>query len=527
MCNSMESQLIIDVKKQENVIALLEDEKLVEMQREPRSTDCSLDDIFVGKVSKVDPGLNAAFINIGTDKDAFIHYNELGPSFGATQNLLKIISSGKTAPSIDAIPRGEELPKGGQIEDVLKKGQRIVVQVSKEKINTKGATVTTELSIAGRAMVLVPFFEGVSVSQKITDKFERERLINLVTAIKPPGFKVVVRTFAQGKTVADLDIELNILLTAWQDAVSHLSSSRQPQRIYAEPDRTICLLRDSFDETYKKIVVNNKELYADVLRFVNRITQRKAEEIVSFYEPEKPIFDAFGITRQIKSLFGRTVTYQSGAYLVIEPTEAMHVIDVNSGTRSRKSSAQEDTAFDVNMSAAVEIARQLRLRDMGGIIVIDFIDMDDPQHRKELYNKMVELMQGDKATHTILPLSKFCVMQITRQRVRPAVTVSTEERCPTCLGTGKTAPSILLTDQIEERVAHLSQHGYHSKKLWLHLHPFVAAYLTRRSLFGQAAISRWKSKYNIGLKVVEDESLPLLDFRFFDSEREEIFRNPK
>lgn len=516
----MDSSVIIDVTKEENVIALLEDGKLVELQRERRNDPCALGDIFLGRVSKVDRGLNAAFVNIGTDKDAFIPYSELGQAFVSSIQLVEKIDNGKQLNYAPIIARSPALDPRGNIEDVLKKGQRMLVQITKEKINTKGATGSSELSFAGRMMVLVPFSDGVSISQKITDDYERNRLLSLLESIRPKGFKIVVRTFAYGKTVASLDKELQFLLNEWKVAMDKLARSKHPQRIHSEPDRVICFLRESFDSSFKQIVVNDNTLYREINDYLQFLGKEASDVQVELHQQANPVFDRFGISKQIKTLFGRAVTYKSGAYLVIDPTEAMHVIDVNSGSRSRKSTDQEGTAFEVNMSAAVEIARQLRLRDMGGIIVIDFIDMDDADHKNELYKKMEELMDNDKAAHTILPLSKFCLMQITRQRVRPAVTVKTEEVCPCCNGTGKTESWILIVDEIEQQLsAHIALAN--CKRLYLHVNPFVAAYLIKGS-FGKSPVAKWNSKYKVKIKVVEDQMMPFLSYKFYDKEHKQI-----
>lgn len=512
----MDSSVVIDVTKNENVIALLEDGKLVELQRERRNDPCAIGDIFLGKVSKVDRGLNAAFVNIGTDKDAFIPYSEFGATFLSTNALLDEIGQSKQLTPTPKIVQGKAPGSKGNVEDVLKKGQKVLVQIIKEKINTKGATGSTELSFAGRMMVLVPYAEGVSISQKITDDFERNRLTSLVESIKPKGFKVVIRTFAFGKTVASLNRELQYLLNNWKIALEKLARAKGPQRIHTEPDRAICFLRESFNDTYQKIAVNNQDLYREVCDYA-RFLEKENDVQIELYRSDTPIFDKYGISKQIKTLFGRAVTYKSGAYLVIDSTEAMHVIDVNSGTRSRKSTDQEETAFEVNMAATVEIARQLRLRDIGGIIVIDYIDMDDADHKAELYKKMEELMDSDKAAHTILPLSKFCLMQITRQRVRPAVTVKTEEVCPCCRGVGKVESSLLLTDEIEQDLlACMSSVG--DRRLYLHAHPFVAAYLQRGS-FGKSPLAKWNAKHKVKVKVVEDQMLPFLKYQIFDKDR--------
>ena len=471
----MDSQLIIDVRPKEVAMALLEDRKLVEFQREKSNSSCAVGDIYLGKVRKIMPGLNAAFVDIGSGQDAFLHYYDLGMEFGATENYLKMIAQGRNLPPLTKVAPGVSLPREGKIENVLSAGQTLLVQVTKEPISTKGARLSTTLSLAGRSMVLFPFGNKVSVSKKISSKEESKRLKSLIQSIKPEGFTVVIRTSAIGKKALELHAELNRLVNRWNDSVKKLPRAKAP---------------DSTD-------------------------------IVSYYDNSKPIFDHYDVTRQVKSLFGRTVTYKGGAYLIIEKTEAMHVVDVNSGNRSRKSNAQEDTALDVNLSAAEELARQLRLRDMGGIIVVDFIDMNDPQHCKQLYDHMRALMKTDRAKHNILPLSKFCVMQITRQRVREATTEHTEETCPTCMGTGKMQASILLVEQIEKKVADLIE-NHNVRQCNLHVNPYVAAYLQRHEIFSPSEFSRWRKKYSRGLKLVEDQSIAFLDYKFYDKEGNDL-----
>ena len=343
----------------------------------------------------------------------------------------------------------------------------------------------------------------------------------MIQSIKPEGFTVVIRTSAIGKKALELHAELNRLVNRWNDSVKKLPRAKAPALICAEPNRALSLLRDTFSAaTYTEIAINDKDMYGAIKDYISTIAP-DSTDIVSYYDNSKPIFDHYDVTRQVKSLFGRTVTYKGGAYLIIEKTEAMHVVDVNSGNRSRKSNAQEDTALDVNLSAAEELARQLRLRDMGGIIVVDFIDMNDPQHCKQLYDHMRALMKTDRAKHNILPLSKFCVMQITRQRVREATTEHTEETCPTCMGTGKMQASILLVEQIEKKVADLIE-NHNVRQCNLHVNPYVAAYLQRHEIFSPSEFSRWRKKYSRGLKLVEDQSIAFLDYKFYDKEGNDL-----
>ncbi|MDL2209019.1 Rne/Rng family ribonuclease [Parabacteroides sp. OttesenSCG-928-O15] len=515
----MTSELVVDVRPKEVSIAVLEDKNLVELQKEARNVSFAVGDIFIGKVKKLMPGLNAAFVDVGYKKDAFLHYQDLGPHFTSQQKFLKqaLSSDAKKFPAIAKMQLLPEIEKNGSISEVLKAGQEVLVQIAKEPISTKGPRLTSELSFAGRYIVLIPFADKVSVSTKIKSSEERARLRQLIQSIKPKNFSVIVRTSSEGKRVAELDHELKTLVKRWEENITKVAKAKVPSVIYEETGRTVALLRDIFNPSFQHIHVNDPDIYRDVRDYVSLIAPGR-EEIVQQYRGELPIFDNFAITKQIKSLFGRTVTYKSGAYLIIEHTEAMHVIDVNSGNRSRGSDAQETTAIDVNMAAATEIARQMRLRDLGGIIVIDYIDMVEPANRQKLFEHMSKAMAGDRAKHNILPISKFGLMQITRQRVRPEMELDTNESCPSCFGTGKSKPSILFTDSLEGKIDCLVN-KHHVKKFTLHLHPYVAAFVNK----GIVPLSmKWKSKYSFGMKVIPDQSLAFLEYHFYDPEKNEL-----
>ena len=444
----MTSEVIIDVQPKDIAIALLEDKQLVEYQNEPRSASFSVGNVYIGKVRKLMPGLNACFVDVGSEKDAFLHYLDLGLQFDSYEKYLKQVQSDrkKLYPIQKAI-RLPDLPKDGTIQNKLKVGQEVMVQIVKEPINTKGPRLTCELSFAGRYMVLIPFGDKVSVSSKIKRGEERSRLKQLVQSMVPKNFGVIVRTVAEGKRAAELDQELKVLLKRWDDAITQVQkTTERPQLVFEEQSRSVALIRDLFNTTYDGIYINDQTIFSQVRDYVSLIAPEKTD-IVKMYTGNVPIFDNFSVTKQIKSGFGRTVNYKRGAYLIIEHTEAMHVVDVNSGTRIKKENGQEANALETNLGAADELARQLRLRDMGGIIVVDFIDMNLAEDRQLLYERMCENMKKDRARHNILPLSKFGLMQITRQRVRPAMDVAVEESCPTCHGTGKIKSSILFTDQ--------------------------------------------------------------------------------
>lgn len=509
----MTSEVIIDVHPKEISIALLEDKSLVEYQSETRSASFSVGNIYMAKVKKLMPGLNACFVDVGFERDAFLHYLDLGSQFSSYEKYLKQVQSDKKKLyPISNASRLPDLKKDGSVQTTLKVGQEVMVQIVKEPISTKGPRLTCELSFAGRYMVLIPFNDKVSVSSKIKKGEERTRLKQLIQSIKPKNFGVIVRTSAEGKRVAELDKELKALLKRWDDTITKVQkSTTRPQVVYEETGRVVALLRDLFNPTYDGIYVNDEEVFNQVKDYVKLIAPEKVD-IVKRYTGQVPIFDNFNVTKQIKSAFGKTVNYKRGAYLIIEHTEALHVVDVNSGNRTRSENGQEANALEVNLGAADELARQLRLRDMGGIIVVDFIDMNLAEDRQMLYERMCKNLQKDRARHNILPLSKFGLMQITRQRVRPAMDVNVEETCPTCFGKGKIKSSILFTDQLESKIDRMvNKIGI--KKFNLHVHPYVAAYINQ----GLISIKRkWQMKYGLGLNVIPSQKLAFLQYEFYD-----------
>ena len=521
----MTSEVIVDVTKQDISIALLEDKRLVEFQREGRSEHFSVGNIYLAKVRKLMPGLNACFVNVGYERDAFLHYLDLGTRYKTQEKFLQMLGDGRRNISLDKVAKQPEIEKEGTIQSTLKVGQEILVQIVKEPISTKGPRLTSELSFAGRFLVLIPFSDKVSVSSKIKSGAERARLKQLIQSIKPKGFGVIIRTVAEGMRVAELDNEMQMLLTRWNNTVAKIKQSRSeamilPQLVYEETSRTVALLRDLFNPSYENIYVNDQSVFDEVRNYVSLIAP-ECKDIVKFYKGSVPIFDNFSVTKQIKTSLGRTVTYKHGAYLIIEQTEALHVVDVNSGNRSKSPEGQEVNALDVNLGAADELARQLRLRDMGGIIVVDFIDMAMPENRQKLYERMVENMRKDRAKHSILPLSKFGLMQISRQRVRPVMDVNVEETCPTCGGTGKIMPSILFTDSLETKIDFLvNKLGI--KRFRLYVHPFVAAYINQ-GIF--SVKRRWQMKYGFGVKVLPNQKLAYLQYTFHNMKGEEFILN--
>ncbi|MBP3738013.1 MAG: Rne/Rng family ribonuclease [Muribaculaceae bacterium] len=515
----MRSDLVVDVTPTTINTALTEDGRLVSLQRESRDASYAVGNLYLAKVKKLMPGLNAAFVNVGYSKDAFLHYLDLGSQFNSYAQFIKMVreNRGKKPVSISKLKLQPDISKHGAVADVLTQGQELIVQVAKEPISTKGPRLTTEISFTGRFLVLTPFNDKISISQKIKDHAEKKRLRSLIESIKPKNFGIIIRTSAENKRAAELNTELKVLLKSWEDAIAKLQYSDPPSLLYEEESRAVGEIRDIFNPEFESITVNDATVYEQIHSYVSLIAPDRSE-IVKLYTEEAPIFDKFNITRQIKSSFGKTVSFRSGAYIIIESTEALHVIDVNSGNRSKASTDQESNALNVNLLAAEEIARQFRLRDMGGIIVIDFIDMAKAEHRQQLYQHMKELMAKDRARHNILPLSKFGLMQITRQRVRPALDIVTEETCPSCGGKGVVQPSLLFTEKLKDKIDYLVN-SLKVVNFIMYVHPFVEAYLKKGLI---SDYWKWRREFGRKFKIKADQSLNYLEYRVFDHEHNEI-----
>ncbi len=513
----MKSELIIDVHPDEIAIALTEDDRLQEIRREKRNVDTfAVGNIYYGRVKKVMPALNAVFVDVGYEKEAFLHYLDLGSNFLTLQKFItRTVSDRRRLPSMRSIEKQPECGKDGQIGDYLHVGDTLLVQVTKEPINTKGPRLTAEISLAGRNMVLMPMGDKVMVSNKIRRDSERNRLRKLVQQVRPQGYGVIVRTVAEGAQLEDLDSELNILVRKWEDALRLLQTKQPVSLICEEIGRTTGIIRDLFSPEFNTIQVNDQGVYDEVREYVELISPESAK-IVKLYTGDQPIFDKYDITRQLKTGLGRTVGFKNGGYLIIDKTEALFSIDVNSGSK-KVYADQEQNAFHYNMLAAEEIVHQLRLRDIGGIIIVDYIDMDSKDHQQQLYEYMRKLMAHDRARHNILPLSKFGLMQITRQRVRPAVEMDVTEVCPTCHGKGRIQSSINFAEQLEQEIDLMfRQYG---KGLRLHVHPYVYAYATRGLL---SLKLRWWWHYGITLQ--QNQGLGMMEYHFHNANGQEVSR---
>lgn len=514
----MRSELVVDVQPADISIALLEDGRLMSLQKEARNIKFAVGGIYYGRVKKLMPGLNAAFVDIGSEKDAFLHYLDLGSQFSSFNAFVQGALAGTQVPQLSKFKLKSDISKQGAISDTLTVGQQIVVQVAKEPISTKGPRLTAELTFTGRFMVLIPFSNKISISQKIKSTEEKMRLRRLIESIKPKNFGVIVRTSAENKRVAELNNEMSTLVRCWEEAIAKLQKSTPPALLHEEDSRAVGIIRDVFSPSFENIFVNDAEIYSQIYNYVSLIAPER-KEAVKLYAKDEPIFDFYNITKQIKSSFGKAVSFKSGAYIIIEHTEALHVIDVNSGNRNKNADNQEENALDVNLRAADEIARRLRLRDMGGIIVIDFIDMSTSEHRQKLYDHMREVMANDRARHNILPLSKFGLMQITRQRVRAALDIETLESCPSCYGKGLVQPSILFTDRLREKIDYLVN-TLGIQDFILYVHPYVYAYIKQG--FFKSIYRKWRSEFGRNFKVVDNQALAFLEYKFLDKDRKEI-----
>lgn len=512
----MSTELIINSRTADDAaIALLRDSKLTELHYD-NSDDFAVGDIYLGKIKKVVPGLNAAFVDVGYEKDAFLHYHDLGPQIRSLSKFTKKTLTGKQRWSLTDFEKEPDIDKNGSIDKVIKTGQTVLVQIAKEPISTKGPRITSELSLAGRFIVLVPFSDRISVSSKLRDKEEKDRLRRLMKSICPKGFGVIVRTAAQDCSVAELDADLQSLVKKWKTLHRQMQRLKPPSRALRELNRVSALLRDILNDSFNSIITDDSDLAQELKDYLKSIEPGK-ENMVKHYSGRVPIFEQYGIERQIKSSFGRSVSMGKGAYLIVEHTEAMHVIDVNSGNRTNSNENQEANALTVNLSAAEEIARQLRLRDMGGIIVVDFIDLHRSENRKKLFEKLKEVMKSDRAKHKILPPSRFGLVEITRQRVRPEMNIQTREKNPD--GEGEVEAPILIIDEIENKLELIAAQEK-DKNVFLHTHPFIAAYLNQGSFFKPSLRKAWGKKHSKTIKVTPRDSFKFLEYEFYNSKNE-------
>jgi ribonuclease G len=512
------NELIINSTPTGDRIALLQDKRIVEYHIEVAEPHFNVGDIYLGTVRKLSSGLNAAFVDVGHEKDGFLHYHDLGTNINSLNKFTKdVIAKRQKNAKLDNFTLLPEPDKFGKIDKVIDKNAAILVQVQKEPISTKGPRLTCDISIAGRFLVLQPFANSINISKKISSKAERQRLQRIMSQVKPKNYGVIIRTVAEGKDVEELERDLRNSIEIWENGIAALQNAKPRDRIVGEMNRATSILRDMLNENFDSIVVDSKEMYDGIRNYIHAIAPEK-EKIVKLHSGKNKVFEQFGIEKQLKSIFGRSVSLAGGGYLITESTEALHVIDVNSGNKANSEEDQEATAINVNIEAAKEIARQLRLRDMGGIIVIDFIDMKKPDNKKLIYDTMRAEMKTDRSKFTILPLTKFGLMQITRQRVRPEMNIKTTETCPTCNGTGSISASILVSDLVEQNLEYIVS-NQNEKSVSIIAHPYLSAFFTKGF---PSMRMKWYFRYKTWVKILPDTSLGLTEFKFLNRQGDEI-----
>lgn len=499
-------------------IAVLEDRRLMELHFEKQNNFFSVGDVFLGRVTRIQSGMNAVFVDVGHAKDGFLHYSDLGPQIRTQTKLLNQAVHQRQIVPIDAVEALPDIDKHGKMADVLKAGQTILVQIMKEAISTKGPRLSSQLSIAGQYIILMPFSSGVSVSRKFRSREEKRQIKQLLDGLLTKNVGLIVRTAAEGVELEKIREEYGRLLARWEGMTEQLIGGEPPRKVLSEMDRTQSLLRDMLAMGFDRIFVDDKTLQKDIGEYL-RVNLPEKADILELRNPRQGLFEQAGIERQIKSSFGRNVNLPGGSYVVIEHTEALHVIDVNSGSqRNKQDNSPEENALRTNLEACAEIARQLRLRDMGGIIVVDFIDQRSNDNRRKVYEQLKAEMKRDRARHTILPMSKFGLMQITRQRVRPEVTVSTDENCPTCGGTGKIGASIAIVEDLERNLDYLIR-KQNVDRLSLEVNPYVAAYL--RQGFPSRRM-KWYQKYRKWIGLRASDTIAFTTVHYYDGKGEEI-----
>ncbi|HNY55197.1 MAG TPA: Rne/Rng family ribonuclease [Chitinophagales bacterium] len=513
----MIKELVIHANSKGVEIALLENKKLVEYHLDAYDKEgFAAGDIYLGRVKKINPGLNAAFVDIGHDKDAFIHYSDLSPYIRSVRKFSSEAFRAEQSHLLDKFEFEPTIQKDGLMTDALEKGDILIFQISKEAISTKGPRLTCELSIPGRYVVLVPFTNSIGISKKIDKQEERERLIDVMQKIKPRNFGFVVRTNAEGVGKEELQHDVENLLNKWKVMTENIKFNNPPKLLLKEMSKTFSIVRDLMNDSFSKIITDNQTLHGDLKAYIKEHAPEQSS-ILNKYEDTTPLFETFDISRQVKTAFGKTVTLKSGAYVILEHTEALHVIDVNSGPKVKKDIAQDTLAFNINVEAAQEIARQLRLRDIGGIIVIDFIDMKSAEYKHKLYEAMLEAMKPDKAKHVILPVSKFGLMEITRQRMKEQVVVDTREPLLHANSKYKVDQPLQIIDNIEMELNHLKTHK--EKNFLLYVHPFIYAFMKKDTFSFRM---KWYAKAGKIVRLIQDSSLHLGEYKLLTKGGEKV-----
>jgi ribonuclease G len=503
---TMANELVISTKRDATRIALIKKNSIAAYYVAPHDTAHAVGDIYLGRVKHIRAGLNAAFVDVGHEKDAFIHYADLGKHFPVISEVtMSRQNKGKNGNTI--------LSKEGAIASVIRPNQKIMVQIAKESISSKGLRLSSIISLPGRYLVFMPFGNDITISRRIEDTQERDRLYNLIASIKPVKSSIVVRTVAEGRDVAALHGDLKQLVERWEIGIAQVKKAKVGERLIGELSRINAILRDTpLIDSFGQIIVDN-EIVADEMREYLVNNTSKKPTIVHQYKGKTPLFEHLGLERQLKSLFGKTVNLDGGGYLVVEQTEALHSIDVNSGNYGSSFKKDEGVALAVNLKAAERVAQIMQLRDIGGIIIIDFINMSTPAANLKVYNAMKRFIKEDRAKINIYPLTRLGLMQITRERVRSPLAIASNEVCSTCFGTGKMVDTLSIAHQISQQLKLLVTKR-HIGNITIRLHPYLYAYFTHGLLSRKW---QWMLAYRTFIKLEEDKNMPIVHYTFLDS----------
>ncbi len=517
----MIKEIIINSSTTQTRVAITEDGNLVDFFVDYPENRRMVGDIYLGKVARVLPGIKAAFVDIGMKHDAFLHFSDIG---ARTQQFQDMLGDDSDVDEDDDEENGKDNGRNGgnhhnsrnqrdshdhPVIPKLHKGEDILIQITKEPVNNKGVRVTSSVSLPGRFCVLLPFDNKIGVSKKISDFKERRRLRHISRGILPKKFGLIIRTVAKYQTEEALKDDLNALLKTWEQIENTVKGEKPPALIHQDLNTTSSVIRDLFSSDISKVFIDSKKLYKQIKNYVQVVQPGLADKI-EWFKSSNSIFDAFKIEEQIKTLMGRRVPLHSGGYLIIEHTEAMVVIDVNSG-RYAKSKEQELNSLKTDLEAAREISRQLKLRDIGGIIVIDFIDLEDEKNRKKIYDELRKEFRRDRAKVSVLPMSDFGLVQITRQRIRQNIMQAMKEVCPYCLGTGLLTKHSHLVYDLEEWLKKFRRSSK-ERGVMVKCHPTLAAKLNEEKY---KTFVRLQLKYMVRIKITEDQNMPLGQFKYF------------
>ncbi|MCC5915330.1 MAG: Rne/Rng family ribonuclease [Balneolaceae bacterium] len=505
----MKNQIIIHSSGKQTRVALLENGELAQLFIESEENQRTVGDIYLARVHKVMSGIRAAFIDVGMEKDAFLHFSDAGDHLGDYIKKLngeKSISKSAACEleKFDKLSNNDKQILAGKL---LRNNQNLLVQIVKEPIGSKGPRVSTDITIAGRFLVLIPMGEYIALSKKINNRRERRRLKKTVGDMLPEGFGVIVRTVAQGQDKEAIEEDMRTVLKKWDRILNKLETSKPPTLLYKDLDITESLIRDLFAKQYDRVLIDDYQLYKSVKSYVSQIAPKMLPS-VQLYKGKDHIFDHVNIGHDVNSIFSPRVRMPSGGYLIFEQTEAMYVVDVNSGPYAAKEK-QEDNSLKTNLEAAREIAKQLRLRDIGGIIVVDFIDLRNDKNRKKIYDELKKEFKKDQAKTNLIGMSDFGLVQITRQRIRPSVVNSVSKVCPMCGGTGTVVSQDTIVTDIESWISKL-KYSTEYRAVDIYINPFLHSYLTR-GVFSQRM--KWIFRYKVKVNLIADENTSLNEFK--------------